>query len=88
MAKKKVIYKSIEQIRAVSPYDKDWIEYRGALQVFDSGAFPVLLELTFVPPYHFTQEVPETHSIKAKSLTEVYVKLSRFLKKHGFQFDG
>ncbi len=88
MAKKKIIYKSVEQIRALSPYDRDWIQYRGVLQIFDSGVFPVLLEMTFVPPYHFTQEVLETHTIKAKSLTEIYVKVTRFLKKHGFQFDG
>jgi len=45
----------------------------------DSGASPVRLELKFVPPHPFCCNMPESHSIRAKSVTEVYVKLTRFL---------
>ena len=47
---------------------------------------PVSLELSFVPPYPFACDVPETHIIKGRSITEVYAKLVRFFRKLGFEF--
>mgnify|MGYP006899604941 CR=1 FL=1 len=82
----KIAYESVERIAGVSPRSKEWIEYKGTLQVFAAGAAPVHLQLTFVPPHPFLCNMPETHSIRGKSLTEVYVKLVRFLRRHGFEF--
>jgi hypothetical protein len=62
------------------------IAYRGLLRVLDSGASPVILELKFVPPHPFICNMPESHSTRGKSVTEVYVKLTRFLRKAGFEF--
>jgi hypothetical protein len=30
--------------------------------------------------------MPESHSIRGKSVTEIYVKLTRFLRRGGFEF--
>ena len=81
-----VLYESVENIEAVFPRSKERIAYRGRLQVLDSGALPVRLELTFVPPHPFCCNMPESHSIRGKSVTEIYVKLTRFLRQSGFEF--
>ena len=82
----RVLYESVEHIEAVFPRSRERITYRGLLQVLDSGASPVRMELTFVPPHPFCCNMPENHSIRGKSVTVVYVKLTRFLRKIGFEF--
>lgn len=82
----KVLHESVEIIEAVFPRGKERINYRGLLKVLDSGASPVRLELSFVPPHPFLCNMPESHSIRGTSVTEVYVKLTRFLRKNGFEF--
>jgi hypothetical protein len=81
-----VLYESVEDIEAVFRRGRERIVYRGLLQVLDSGTSPVRLELKFVPPYPFVCHVAESHSIRGKSVTEVYVKLARFLRRSGFEF--
>ena len=81
-----ILFESVENIEAVFPRGKERITYRGRLQVLDSGASPVRLELSFVPPHPFVCNMPESHSIRGKSVTEVYVKLTRFLRRSGFEF--
>jgi hypothetical protein len=58
-----VLHESVENIEAVFPRSKERITYRGLLQVLDSGASPVRLELSFVPPHPFCCNMPESHSI-------------------------
>ena len=82
----KILYESSEQIEAFYSRSKERIEYRGLLRVRSSGGMPVSLELSFVPPYPFSCDVPETHMIKGRSITEVYAKLVRFFRKLGFEF--
>lgn len=86
MAFMSILFESVENIEAVFPRGKERITYRGRLQVLDSGASPVRLELSFVPPHPFCFNLPESHSIRGKSVTEVYVKLTRFLRRSGFEF--
>jgi hypothetical protein len=81
-----ILHESVENIEAVFPHGKERITYRGRLQVLDAGAFPVRLELDFVPPQPFCCNMPESHSIRGKSVTEVYVKLTQFLRRSGFEF--
>ena len=81
-----VLYESVENIEAVFPRSKERIAYRGLLQVLKAGASPVRLELTFVPPHPFCFNMPESHSIRSKSVMEVYVKLTKFLRRSGFAF--
>jgi len=82
----RVLHESVEIIEAVFPRSKERIVYHGRLQVLDSGSAPVRLELIFVPPHPFCCNMPENHSIRGKSVTEVYVKLTRFLQTSGFEF--
>ena len=81
-----ILYESSEQIEAVFSRAKERIEYRGLLRIRSSGVTPVSLELSFVPPYPFSCDVPETHIVKGRSVTEVYSKLVRFFRKFGFEF--
>jgi hypothetical protein len=82
----RILQKSVENIDAVFPRSKERIAYRGRLQVLDSGASPVRLELNLMPSHPFCRNMPESHSIRGKSGTEVYVKLTRFLRRGGFEF--
>jgi hypothetical protein len=82
----KVLHESVEDIEAVFPRSRERIAYRGLLRVLDSTASPVRLELTFIPPHPFCCNMPQSHSIKGKSITDVYVKLTRFLRRSGFVF--
>jgi hypothetical protein len=86
MAFMSVLYESVENIEAVFPRSRERIAYRGLLRVLDSGASPVRLELKFVPPHPFCCNMPESRSIRGGSVTEVYVKLTRFLRRAGFEF--
>jgi hypothetical protein len=81
-----VLYESVEHIEAVFPRSRERITYQGLLRVSDSGASPVRLELKFVPPHPFCCNMPESHSIRGESVTDVYVKLTRFLRRIGFEF--
>lgn len=81
-----ILHESIESIEAVFPRSRERIAYQGRLQVLDSGASPVRLELSFVPPHPFCRNMPEHHSIRGKSVTEVYAKLTRFFRENGFEF--
>lgn len=82
----KLLHESVENIEAVLPRSKERIAYRGLLRVMESGASPVRLKLSFVPPHPFCYNMPESHSIRGKSVTDVYVKLARFLRRNGCEF--
>ena len=82
----KVLYESRERIEAVFPRSRERVVYGGLLQILDSGTEPVRLQLSFLPPHPFCCNMPESHSIRGKSVTEVYVKLTRFLRELGFEF--
>ena len=47
----------------------------------DSGQKPVSLEMMIVPPQLFLFNMPEKHSIRAKSITEAYAKVAKFFRK-------
>jgi hypothetical protein len=49
-------------------------------------SYPVSLEMTFVPPHPFAFNMPENHSIKGVSITDVYVKVVKFFNKFGIEF--
>jgi hypothetical protein len=82
----RIVHESVENIEAVFPRSRERIAYQGLLRVLDSGASPVRLELSFVPPHPFCCNMPESHSIRGQSVTEVYVKLARFLRRNGCEF--
>jgi len=82
----KILHESQEYIEAVFLRSRERVAYRGLLQVLNSEAAPVRLQLSFMPPHPFCCNMPESHSIRGKSVTEVYVKLTRFFRRRGFEF--
>ena len=86
MARYKVIFESKEEIYGVVPRANDWVHYESILKVKDGGKFPVSLEMAFVPPHPFAFNMPEKHSIKGGSITDVYVKVVKFFRRFGIEF--
>ena len=74
-------FKSDETIWGCMRQGDDTIQYRGMLKVEESGQ--VSLELRFVPPHPFVVNMPEHHSIEARSITEAYARLVGFLNDYG-----
>ena len=82
----RILFQSTEQIEARHPRAKECVTYNAILRVRDSGTKPVSLELTFVPPHPFFMNLPESHTIKAQTITLAYASLTRFLARFGFEF--
>ncbi len=80
-----VIYKSNEDIYGKELKGYDWVHYKSILKIKDGGKFPVSLEMTFVPPHPFAFNMPNSHSIKGSSITDVYVKVVKYFKKFGIE---
>jgi hypothetical protein len=86
MAKYNIIFESKEEIFGLVPRAGDWIQYSTILKIKDGGKKPVSMDMTFVPPHPFICNMPETHSIKAESITDAYAKVVKFFKKYGIEF--
>ena len=86
MPRYNVVFESIEEIYGIVPKAYDWVHYKSILKVKDGGKYPVSLEMTFVPPHPFAFNMPESHSIKGISITDVYVKVVKFFNKFGIKF--
>ena len=56
------------------------------LKIRDGGKKPVSIEMTFDPPHPFALNMPETHSIKAASVTDAYARVVKFFDRYGIQF--
>ena len=81
-----VIYQSKEKIHGWLPKDREWIQYDGTLTVKNSGKHPVTLKMDLTsnqPPWW---EVDKQKTIKAESVTDLYVKVAKFLKRMGTDF--
>jgi len=85
MPKYKVIYESTEAIYGIVPKAYDCVHYSSILSVKDGGKKPVFLEMTFVP-HPFMCNMPEKHSIKAESITDVYAEVVNFFSSYGIEF--
>ena len=86
MQKYKIVFESDEEIYGIVPKAHDWVHYKSILRVKDGGKYPVSLNMTFVPPHPFAFNMPESLSIKGASITDVYVKVVKFLNKFGIEF--
>ncbi|VBB45440.1 conserved hypothetical protein [uncultured Desulfatiglans sp.] len=86
MPKYNVVFESEEDIYGIVPKTHDWVQYKGILKVKNGGKFPVSLDMTFVPPHPFAFNMPDTHSIKGITITDVYVKVVIFFSKFGIEF--
>ncbi len=57
------------------PQADDILEYRSAVQTVDSGQQPMTMKLKFVGIHlSFVPMLPETHTIKAKGIIDLYLK--------------
>ena len=83
MSKYNVVFESNEEIYGIVPKAYDWVHYKSTLKIKNGGRNPVSLEMTFIPPHPFAFNMPESHSIKGISITDVYVKVVRFFDKFG-----
>ncbi len=88
MAKSNIIYKDHSTVYAkyYHPQSDDILEYKSAIQIVDSGQQPITMKLKFVGIHpSFAQMPPETHTIKAKDIIDLYLKLKRWFGKYGFE---
>ena len=86
MPRYKIIFESKEEIYGIVPRANDWVHYSSILKIKDGGKYPVSLEMSFVPLHPFAFNMPETHSIKAESITDAYVKVVKYFNKFGIEF--
>ena len=86
MPRNKIIYESEETIIGHLPKSDEWVQYSGRLIIRDGGNTPVTLDMTFDPPHPFALNMPDTHSIKAVSVTDAYARAVKFFERYGIQF--
>ena len=86
MPRYNVVFESNEEIYGIVPKAYDWVHYKSILKVKDGGKYPVSLEMTFIPPHPFAFNMPESHSIKGASITDVYEDVVKFFNKFGIEF--
>ena len=82
MPRYKIIYESEETVMGHLPKSDEWVQYTGLLKIRDGGKTPVTIDMTFDPPSPIGLNMPETHSIKAGTITEAYAKVVRFLSRY------
>ena len=88
MAKAKIIYEDRPVVFAKyhHPRSDDAVNYQSTIQIKDSGKQPITMKLQFDDVYPaFAPMPPEEHTIKAKDLVELYLKLKRWLGKFGYE---
>jgi hypothetical protein len=88
MAKSNIIYRDRPEIYAkyYHPQSDDFLEYKSTVQIRDSGKQPITMKLKFngIHP-SFAPMPPEEHTIKAKDIIDLYLKLKRWLDKYGYE---
>lgn len=87
MKKFNVIYQESVEIYAkyYHPQSDEALEYKAKIEIKDGGKQPVAIKMTFdgmIPS--FAPMPPEKHTIKAKDLIELYLKLNRWFEKYGY----
>ena len=88
MARAKIIYQDKPDIYAkyYHPQSDDFLEYKSTLQIKDSGKQPIVLKLKFNGIYpSFAPMPPEEHTIRAKDIIDLYLKLKRWFGKYGYE---
>ncbi|MCK5851329.1 MAG: hypothetical protein KAH23_10475 [Kiritimatiellae bacterium] len=87
MARAKVIYKSKDEVVARFKHAKEYVHYASTITILDGGKNPVSMKLKFSDiPTFLAPMPPEEHTISAPTLVELFRKLERWLRKHGYTF--
>ncbi|MCK4303109.1 MAG: hypothetical protein KAY24_02605 [Candidatus Eisenbacteria sp.] len=91
MPRAKTIYTSRDELvaRYLHPRAKEYVCYASTVTIKDSGTNPVTIKLKFVgiPPF-VAPMPPDEHTITAPTVVELFRKVQRWLKKHGYTFDA
>ena len=87
MARAKVIFKSKDDVVARFKNTPEYVHYASTITILDSGKNPISLKLKFddIPPF-LAPMPPQEHTISAPTIVELFRKLERWLKKHGYTF--
>jgi hypothetical protein len=88
MAKVNVVYEEESTLIAKYSHQKsgEYVDYKAKVVIKDSGKTPVQMKLKFDGIYPgFAPMPPEDHAIKAGNILELAGKLTRWLKKYGYE---
>jgi len=88
MARSKIIYEETSELIAkfAHPKAKEYLNYDARIRIRDSGKTPVEMVLTFDGIVPFLAPMPpEEHSVKAASVVELYSKVGKWFRKHGYE---
>ena len=87
MARANVIYRSKDDVVARFMHAKEFVHYTSTIKIMDTGKNPVSITLKFdgIPPF-LAPMPPEEHTVSAPTIVELFRKLERWLKKHGYTF--
>jgi len=87
MKKASIVYeeKRILTARYCHPKSEDYLDYISIIRIKDSGKNPVQMILKFdgILPYAAPMP-PEEHTISAPAILDLYSKVNRWFKKHGY----
>jgi len=87
MARSKSIYEERGRLIAKYSHPKsdEYLSYDATIRIRDSGKSPVEMTLKFDGIHPFLAPMPpEDHSIKAASVAELYSKVGKWFRKHGY----
>ena len=88
MKKAKIVYEEefVLIAKYYHPKSDDYLEYRTKIVIKGSGKTPIQMNLTFDGILPFAASMPpKEHTIKAKSILDLSVKIKRWLKKYGYE---
>lgn len=83
MTKAKIVYEeeSVLIAKYCHPKSGDYLDYKTKIVIKDSGKTPVQMNLTFDGILPFAAPMPPNkHTIRAKSILDLNVKIKRWLK--------
>jgi hypothetical protein len=89
MPKAKTIYTSKDYLAAryMHPSANEYVGYEATITIKDSGKNPVTAKLKFDGPPPFAAPMPpDKHTITAATVVELFRKIERWLRKHGYTF--
>lgn len=87
MPRAKIMYRSSEEVFGKHLKSGEWVYYKGELTIYDRKTYPVVLILKSEIGDSFLQMMmDENKTIKGKSVSEVYGKVSRWLNDRGVIF--
>ena len=88
MPRPKIIYEESSELIAkfAHPKAKEYLNYDARIWIRDSGKAPVEMKLKFDGIVPFVAPMPpEEHIVKASSIVELYSKVGKWFRKHGYE---